>query len=103
MTDPGNLSRRARQDLFGILERSTGSFGIAQADRLESEILRRCHEIATERGLGHIRPDIRATRKLRFWPVPPFVIVYDPRTLLVTRILHGRRDVPNVLDRNPAR
>ena len=94
MTAPGNLSRRARNDLSGILERSTATFGIAQAERLEGEILRRCHEITAGRGLGHIRPDMPLKRMLRFWPVPPFVIVYCPRTLLVIRILHGRRDIP---------
>ncbi len=94
MTAPGNLSRRARNDLSGILERSTATFGIAQAERLEGEILRRCHEIAAGRELGHIRPDMPLKRMLRFWPVPPFVIVYCPRTLLVIRILHGRRDIP---------
>ncbi len=36
-------------------------------------------------------------RPLRFWPVPPFVIVYDARTRLIVRILHGRRDIPSIL------
>lgn len=97
MVDPGNLSRRAERDLADIVERSTGLYGLDQADAMEGEILRRCREIGQGRGLGHIRPDAPKGRAFRFWPVPPFVIVYDAKTRLVVRVLHGRRDVPAVL------
>lgn len=97
MVDSGNLSRRAQRDLAGIVERSTGLHGPDQADRMEGEILRRCREIAQGRGLGHVRPDAPRGRAFRFWPIPPFVIVDDPKTRVVVRVLHGRRDIPAVL------
>lgn len=97
MIDPGNLSRRAERDLSDIVERSIELYGPDRADTIEGKIIRRCREIAEGRGLGHVRPDAPGRRAFRFWPVRPFVIVYDADTRIVIRILHGRRDMPAVL------
>ena len=95
--DAGNLSSRARRDLEAVLRESARTFGRAKAQDTRAEILERCRQIADGDGLGHVRDDLSTRRALRFWTVPPFAIVYDARTCLVIRILHGRRDIPRLL------
>ena len=92
-----NLSARARADLTRLLAESARTFGRSRAAETRFSILSRCRDIAEGRGLGHVRTDAPKRKAFRFWPVPPFVIVYDLRTKLVVRILHGRRDIPSVL------
>lgn len=95
--DAENLSVRAQRDLTGLLVRSAGQFGRARAEDTRDAILHRCRLIAAGQDLGHVRADVATRRPLRFWLVPPFLVVYDARTRLVVRILHGHRDVPAVL------
>jgi hypothetical protein len=47
---------------------------------------------------GHRRPDV-TDRKVRFWPVGSYLVVYraDSTPLQIAAILHGARDVPTVL------
>lgn len=54
---------------------------------------------------GRVRKDLTPL-PLRFWVVHPYsnyLIVYDPekKPLQIIRILHGARDLPSVLVRNP--
>lgn len=62
--------------------------------RLRAEI-RRLAEFPL---LGHARSDL-ATADLRFWSVYSYLIVYRPeaRPLQIIRVLHGSRDLPNIL------
>ena len=97
MSDIGNLGRRAEKDLIEIIERSVERYGPIQADRMEAAILRRCRAIADGMELGHARPTLKTKRTIRFWNVPPFVVIYDARTRLIIRIVDGRRDLSRVL------
>ncbi len=48
--------------------------------------------------MGHLREDL-AEEPLRFWPVYSYLIIYRPdsRPLEIVRVLHGARDVRNLL------
>jgi plasmid stabilization system protein ParE len=48
--------------------------------------------------MGHTRPDV-TDRDVRFWPNGSYLIVYRqlPATLQIVAVLHGARDVPEVM------
>ena len=55
--------------------------------------------LLTERpAVGHIRTDL-TDDTVRFWSIPPYMMVYDPNTqpLQILRILRSARDIPSVL------
>jgi plasmid stabilization system protein ParE len=73
------------------------------ADRVEIEILATCHRLAKHPRMGTKRQDITPL-PVRFWTVarfPNYVIVYRPETvpLQVVAVLHGKRDLKEVLER----
>lgn len=55
-------------------------------------------QLAERPGMGHTRADLTA-RPVKFWSVYSYLIVYDPASspLTVIAVLHGARDVENVL------
>lgn len=58
-------------------------------------------ELLAERpGIGHMREDL-TDRRLKFWTVCSYLVVYDPdsRPLTIVAVLHGARDVALVLKR----
>jgi len=72
------------------------------ADRVEKEILATCHRLAKHPRMGIKRQDITPL-PVRFWTVtkfPNYVIVYRPETvpLQVVAVLHGKRDLREVLE-----
>ena len=72
------------------------------ADRVELEIVATCERLAKHSRIGTKRQDITAL-PLRFWTVtrfPNYVIVYRPETipLQVVAVLHGKRDLKEVLE-----
>ncbi len=72
------------------------------ADRVEGEILATCHRLAKHPRMGTKRQDITPL-PVRFWTVtrfPNYVIVYRPETtpLQVVAVLHGKRDLKEVLE-----
>ena len=75
------------------------------AERVEIEILATCRRLARHPRMGTKRQDI-TTLPVRFWTItkfPNYVIVYRPETvpLQVVAILHGKRDLKEVLERRP--
>jgi plasmid stabilization system protein ParE len=71
------------------------------AERIEMEILAACRLLAKHPRMGSKRRDI-TMMPVRFWTItkfPNYVIVYRPETALlqVVAILHGRRDLKEVL------
>jgi plasmid stabilization system protein ParE len=73
------------------------------ADRVELEIVATCGRLAKHPRIGSRRQDITAL-PVRFWTVtkfPNYVIVYRPDTapLQVVAVLHGKRDLKEVLER----
>jgi plasmid stabilization system protein ParE len=73
------------------------------AERVETEILATCRRLAKHPRMGTKRQDI-TTLPVRFWTItkfPNYVIVYRPETvpLQVVAILHGKRDMKEVMGR----
>jgi len=55
-------------------------------------------KIAERPGIGHTREDL-TDRALKFWSVYSYLVVYDPesRPLTIVAVLHGARDVGEML------
>jgi antitoxin ParD1/3/4 len=75
------------------------------ADRVEAEIVATCRRLAKHPLMGTKRQDI-TPKPVRFWTVtkyPNYVIVYRPGTapLQVVAVLHGKRDLKEVLEKQP--
>jgi plasmid stabilization system protein ParE len=73
------------------------------ADRVEEEIVAACRRLAKHPRMGTKRQDVTPLA-VRFWTVtqfPNYVIVYRPETapLHVIAVLHGKRDLKEVLAR----
>jgi toxin ParE1/3/4 len=68
------------------------------ANRVESAILERITFLAGTSGAGHRRKDLTG-EDVKFFPVYSYLIVYRPQTkpLQIVSILHGRRDVEQIL------
>jgi plasmid stabilization system protein ParE len=71
------------------------------ADRVETEIITACRRLAKRPLIGTKRLDITPL-PVRFWTItkyPNYVIVYRPdtRPLQVVAVLHGKRDLKEVL------
>jgi antitoxin ParD1/3/4 len=72
------------------------------ADRVEMEIISTCRRLAKHPLMGTKRQDITSL-PVRFWTLPKYsnyVIVYRPDTapLQVVAVLHGKRDLKEVLE-----
>ena len=102
MNAPFQFTPRATDDLdviwWFIAEDSRKA-----ADRVELEIVATCRRLAKHPRMGTKRQDITAL-PVRFWTVtkfPDYVIVYRPETvpLQVVAVLHGKRDLKEVLDK----
>jgi len=91
------LSPDALQDLQDIWD--FVAFDNANAaDHLEDEFFNAFEKLARRPRMGHTRPDI-TERDVRFWPTGSYLIVYreHPEALQVLAVLHGSRDVPEVM------
>jgi plasmid stabilization system protein ParE len=102
---PFQLTTQAIEDLdaiwWNIAEENRDA-----AERVETEILATCHRLSKHPRMGTKRQDITML-PVRFWTVtkfPNYVIVYRPETipLRVVAILHGKRDLQEVLESRPS-
>lgn len=94
------LAPQARADLDDIWEYIASESGdVAAADRLIDTIISRFLLLASWPRLGRTRDDLR--RVLRSFPVGAYIIFYrlQRRDVLVLRVLHARRDMPQILAR----
>lgn len=92
------LTPAARADLLDIFDYIAQDNPDA-ARRVISEIRAAMRKLAERPEMGHFRRDL-ATEPLRFWPVYSYLIIYRPeaRPLQVVRVLHGARDVRQILE-----
>jgi plasmid stabilization system protein ParE len=92
------LAPQAATDLVQIwcYIRKQSSKGMA--DRVESVILDRIRFLAENPGGGHWRRNL-TEEPVKFFPVYSYLVVYRPDTkpLQIVSILHGRRDVEQIL------
>jgi plasmid stabilization system protein ParE len=94
------ITPQAMEDLDSIWWFIAGDSREA-ADRVEREIIATCQRLARFPLTGSRRPDITGL-PVRFRPVtryPNYLIVYSPDTapLQVIAILHGKREIQEVL------
>ncbi len=71
------------------------------ADAVEEEVRSACALLAESPLQGHLRRDLTEL-PVRFWTLPRYpnyMIVYDPnaRPLAILRVLHGKRDLKQLL------
>jgi antitoxin ParD1/3/4/toxin ParE1/3/4 len=92
------LAPQAALDLVDIWRYIKEHTSITIADRVESGIRERMVFLAGTPGAGHSRKDL-TNEDVSFFPVYSYLIVYRPQTtpLQIVSVLHGRRDVEQIL------
>jgi toxin ParE1/3/4 len=92
------LAPEAALDLVQIWRYIKKQSSVAVADRVESAIRDKIVFLAGSPGTGHWRKNL-TDEPLKFFPVYSYLIIYRPDTkpLQVVSILHGRRDVEQIL------
>jgi antitoxin ParD1/3/4 len=97
------LSPEAADDLIGIWRYIKEQSSLEIADRVESVIRERIVFLARHPEAGHWRKDL-TDAAVRFFSVYSYLIVYLPESkpLQIVAIVHGRRDVADVLKNRPS-
>jgi toxin ParE1/3/4 len=92
------LAPQAALDLVEIWRYIKEQSSLTIANRIESTIRERMAFLAGTPGAGHRRKDL-TDEDVKFFPVYSYLIVYRPETmpLQIASILHGRRDVEQIL------
>jgi toxin ParE1/3/4 len=92
------LAPEAALDLVQIWRYIKKQSSIEMADRIESVIRDKIVFLTTSPGAGHWRKNL-TEEAVKFFPVYSYLIVYRPETtpLQIVSILHGRRDVEQLL------
>lgn len=91
------LSPDALQDLQDIWD-FVALDSVNTADKLGDEFFNAFEKSARQPRMGHTRTDL-TERDVRFWTAGSYLIVYRerPDALQVLAVLHGSRDVPEVI------
>ena len=92
------LAPQAAFDLVEIWRYVNEQTSVAIAYRVESVIREKMCFLAGVPGAGHRRKYL-TVQDVKFFPVYSYLIVYRPETkpLQIASILHGRRDVEQIL------
>jgi antitoxin ParD1/3/4 len=92
------LAPEAASDLVQIWRYIKKQSSVEIADHVESVILDKIVFLAGNSGAGHSRKNLTA-EAVKFFPVYSYLIVYrtDTNPLQIVSILHGRRDVEQIL------
>jgi antitoxin ParD1/3/4/toxin ParE1/3/4 len=92
------LAPKAALDLVQIWRYLKKQSSVEIADRVESVIRDRIAFLARNPGAGHWRKNL-TDESVKFFPVYSYLIVYRPdkKPLQVVSILHGRRDIEQIL------
>jgi antitoxin ParD1/3/4/toxin ParE1/3/4 len=93
------LTRPAEQDLDEIKSFLVATAGPAITRRVLKEIRGALNLLGAKPGSGHVRTDL-TSRPVKFWPIYSYLVVYDPQAepIQVIRVLHGMRDVEDILN-----
>jgi plasmid stabilization system protein ParE len=96
------LAPQAALDLAEIWSYIKRQTNVAIADRVEAAVRKKMALIAANPGAGHRRLDL-PDADVRFSPVYSYLIVHRPdtRPLEIAAILHGRRDMEQILKEGP--
>ncbi len=92
------LAPEAALDLVQIWRYIKKNAGLGTAERVESVIREKILYLAERPGGGHWRRDL-TDEAVKFFSIYAYLIVYRPETkpLQIVAILHGRRDVEQLL------
>ena len=92
------LAPQAAADLVEIWHYLKKESTLAMADHVESVFLDKIAFLAGNPGAGHRRRDL-TSEDVKFFPVYSYLIVYRAETkpVQIVSILHGRRDVEQIL------
>ena len=92
------LAPEAASDLVQIWRYIKKQSSVEIADHVESVILDKIVFLAGSSGAGHSRKNL-TDEPVKFFPVYSYLIVYktDTNPLQIVSILHGRRDVEQIL------
>jgi toxin ParE1/3/4 len=97
------LAPEAARDLVEIWSYLREQASQVTAEHVESVIRERIVFLSESPGAGHRRRDL-TDYDVKFFPVYSYLVVYRPETdpLQVVSILHGRRDVEEILKKRPS-
>ena len=85
------LSPLARRDLVDVWTYVAVEASEARADAVVDQIVGALEMLAAHPGIGRLRPEFGSD--VRSFPVAGYVVYYRAdATLLVARVLHGKRD-----------
>jgi plasmid stabilization system protein ParE len=92
------LAPEAARDIEEIV-RSIATESVDSALKLQDQIGETFRMLTQFPNAGHTRVDLAGRRKLLFWPVENFLILYraKARTIEIVAVLHGARDIPTIL------
>jgi len=92
------LAPQAVLDLFEIWYYIKEHASVTIANQVESVMRDRMAFLAGSPGAGHHRKDL-TDQDVKFFPVYSYLVVYRPNTkpLQIASILHGRRDLEQIL------
>ena len=94
------LTAEAQDDLRQIRDYVLDEGGFRAARYVMGSVITAFRALARTPGQGHRREDLSSREELRFWSVFSYLIVYriDKKPLTVVAILHGNRDVEQLLN-----
>jgi plasmid stabilization system protein ParE len=94
---PYVVAPEAEDDLKQIWRYLLGEAGLAVANRIQGELVDAFEGLAEIPGKGHRRPDL-TRRDVLFFSVYQYLIVYRPtKTIEIVAVLHGKRNVKQLL------
>ena len=96
------LTPSAIDDIDQAISYLASQAGWTIALKVEQELFGVFEKLATFPGLGHRRRDLTSL-PLHFFPSEPYLVVYqrDTKPLLIHAVLHGARDVADILSARP--
>jgi plasmid stabilization system protein ParE len=93
------VSPRADEDIIEIWQYLHERASIEVANRVEAEIYSAFETLAQNPRIGHKRSDL-TSHPVLFFAVYSYMIVYRPsRPLEIARVLHGKRDLTQILEK----
>lgn len=90
----------ANRDVLEILDCLTKKAGARVALAFDRELRAALQILSVNPGMGHRREDLTGQPVL-FFAVSPYLVIYERRRseIIVHAILHGARDIFNILER----
>jgi toxin ParE1/3/4 len=93
------LSPEAERDLDNIKNYLLEQAGVRMSRYVIRELRAGIRFVAKNPEAGHVREGLTG-EPVKFWSVFSYLIVYDPakKPVGISRVLHGRRDVEEILN-----